>query len=128
MMSYALRLNAYWLENKRKPIEHENMRTIQETYMLIYRVGTPVRYKWCATFITGQPVELSQHKKDIERMGYHVLMPKMERGQSGWPRPVHGMPESFSPDHQACNVMHEAWQGGWMADKDAYLAWKGGQA
>ena len=104
------------------------MKTIQESHMLIYRIGTPARYKWKATFITGKPGDLSQHRQEMERMGYYVLMPKMERGPSGFPRPVHGMPESFSHDHQACNVMEDAWSGGWKADKESYLAWKGTKA
>lgn len=99
----------------------------KESHMLIYRIGTPARYKWRATFLCGEPSELMQHKRDMERMGYHVMMPKMDRGISGLPRPVHGMPESFSSDHDAANVVDDAWGDGWKADQDSYLAWKGVQ-
>jgi hypothetical protein len=97
--------------------------TSKNTHMIIYREGTPTRYRWKRTLLVGDHFSLGDERKKIERMGYHVLMSKFEIASSGVPVPIHGMPETYSPEYPLEDVLENAWSGDWLADKASYEKW-----
>ena len=100
----------------------------QPLFVLCYRQGTPLRYRWKQTLITGTSrAELANDAKEIERMGYKAHIMPATRLPSGYVIPKHGLPESYGPEYQASNVMDLVWPGGWLADADAYFEWARGK-
>lgn len=96
----------------------KTMNTAQKPlFILCYRQGTPTRYRWQQTLISASdPADLAIHAQDIERMGHKAHIMPATMLASGYVIPKHGLPESYSPTHCACDVLHDVWHGGWLAD------------
>lgn len=97
-------------------------------FVLCYRQGTPIRYKWAQTLITGTShADLAKDAEEIERMGHKAHIMPAIRLDGGLAIPKHGLPESYGPEYSQQDVRHDVWLGGWLADASAFAAWQGGK-
>lgn len=97
-------------------------------FVLCYRQGTPLRYRWAQTLITGTShADLAKDAEEIERMGYKAHIMPAIRLDGGLAVPPHGLPESYGPEYSQQEVQHDVWPGGWLADASAFAAWQGGK-
>lgn len=97
-------------------------------FVLCYRQGTPLRYKWNQTLLSASNyADLAKHAGEIEKAGHKAHIMPAIRLENGMAVPKHGLPESFGPEYKASDVMDSAWQGGWLADADSFFEWESGK-
>jgi len=75
-------------------------------YTIIYRQGTPQRFRWKRTLLCNADMEsLAQERDSIKRMGYHCLITKAVISHDGAPYPQHGLPDTFAPGESVQSVL-----------------------
>jgi len=78
----------------------------RQKYTIIYRQGTPQRFRWKRTLLCDTDMEaLAKERESIKRMGYHCLITKAVLGHDGTPYPLHGSPETFAPGESVQSVL-----------------------